>query len=440
MMSIRKKLIISILSTIFLVTLLLALITYLSLREEMDEFYDENMRQVAITVLSTAGSGEIKRPDHIPAGRKLRGEEKYLTQIWQNGVLKYSSYPTVEFPLQEQSGKGKTEFNGGTWSYYKETNGAISVQLSQDLKERHSIVFEIYGLVLIPIILQLPVLAVLIWFLIGYGLKPLYAISNLIKNRDPYFLEPLPGDRIPDEVNVLVDALNGLLARLGQALELQRRFTADAAHELRTPLTAVRLQLDILNRADNEEEKKAALITLEKGVQRSIHLVQQLLELARQEPENAEAQFSPMDLTYLIEESVDHIIPIARSKHITLTSHIDGKPIVYANESKLSLMLSNLLSNAVAYTKQGGHVEIRLRNEGDTVILDVADDGIGIKPKDRERVFDRFYRVIGNESSGAGLGLSIVKSVAQLHNADITVSEGLNGKGTCFSVHFRKMA
>lgn len=438
MTSIRKKLIFSILSVIFMVTILLATVMYFSVREEMDEFYDENLKQVAHTILSTGPSSNTEPAGHVGIGTKLRGEEKYLTQVYKNDVLVYSSYPNIAFPLQAHTGKGRAKFNDSTWRYYKGTNGDVSVQFAQDLKERHSVVLEIYGFLLIPIILQFPILAALIWMMIGYGLKPLHDISTLIKNRNPNFLEALPDDDVPVEINTLVHALNELLGRLKQALESQRRFTADAAHELRTPLTAVRLQLDILKRADDEEEKKAALETLEKGVRRSTHLVQQLLELARQEPENIEVEFSGVDLAKVVEEAIEQTIPISQDKNIGITFHAENCPLLQGDAPKLALMVGNLLSNAVTYTKEGGHVEVKLWTDQDETVLNVADDGIGINPQDHGRIFDRFFRVAGTGTTGSGLGLSIVRNIADLHKASISISKGIGGNGTSFQVRFQK--
>jgi len=438
MTSIRKKLIFMMLSVLFGATVLMAIITYFIIREEMDEFYDENLKQVAYTILNTDPGGETERLAPI-FGNKLRGEEKYLTQVWKRGVLKYSSYPHVHLPLQEKDGKGRVLFNNSQWRYYKQSNGDISVQLAQDLKERHSIVIEIYGLLLIPIILQFPILAALIWCVVGYGLKPLRDISNLIKNRTPQFLDALPEDNIPAEISDLVSELNSLLKRLKDALESQRRFTADAAHELRTPLAAVRLQLDILKRADDEEETKDALLTLEKGVLRSTRLVHQLLELARQEPENMDTAFVKIDLAGVVEEVIEQIIPIAAAKNINLTVKTTDRPSVAGNRSNLAVMISNLIGNAVTYTKNGGHVEIMLSADKNAAILSIADDGIGIKPQDRVRIFDRFYRVIGTGATGSGLGLSIVRSIADAHGAHIDISDGIGGEGTVFYVRFKKL-
>lgn len=436
MTSIRKKLLSSILVVIFSVTLLLAIITYFTVREEMDEFYDGNLRQVANTILATGPTG--KTSVSVETARKLRGEENYLTQVWINGALEYSSHPNIEFPLQGSDGRGRTQFNESTWRFYKQTDGEIVVQLSQDLKERHTVVLEIYGFLLIPIMIQFPLLAGLIWIMIGIGLKPLSDISSLIKNRNPQFLEPLPQENIPVEINALVGELNDLLSRLGKALVLQRQFTADAAHELRTPLTAVRLQLDILKRAENDDEKDSAVDMLEKGIVRSTRLAQQLLELARQEPENIESPLSEVDVARIVEECLDQSHPIGQAKNISVSFHFTNRPIIMGNPSKLAIMIGNIIGNALTYTKENGHIEITLGNDDNGVFLDIADDGIGISPHERNRVFDRFYRIAGTGEIGSGLGLSIVRNIANLHKAQIQILDGISGRGTNFRVIFPK--
>lgn len=439
MISIRRKLLRSILLVIFTVTVLLALITYFTVREEMDEFYDENLKQVAYTILATGPTGKVALTSNLES-HKLRGEEKYLRQVWINGALAYSSHPHIEFPLQDHDGKGRAQFRDSRWRFYRQSNGDTIVQLAQDLKERHSVVVEIYGFLLIPIVIQFPILAGLIWLMIGRGLKPLADISSLIKNRNPSFLEPLPSEKVPFEISALVHALNDLLFRLRAALEAQRRFTADAAHELRTPLTAVRLQLDILKRAHDEDERATALQTLEKGVLRSARLAHQLLELARQEPENAEIPFARLNLAHVVEEAIEQALPIAQVKNITIDSEVAGGLFLSGNAHKLAVMTANLINNAVTYTKDNGHIEVKLYRDGTQIVLDVADDGIGISEKDRERIFDRFYRVTGTGTIGSGLGLSIVRNVVDLHKADIQISGGIGGKGTTFQVRFTSAA
>lgn len=437
MISIRKKLLTSILLVVSGVTLLLAVITYFSIREEMDEFYDQNLREVAHTILATSPTKRSSLADKIEIDHKLKGEEEYLTQIWNKNALQYSSHPYVEFPLQQIDGTGRVPFENSQWRYYRKSQGDIVVQLAQDLKERHTVVIEIYGFLLIPILIQFPILAGLIWVMIGYSLRPLQDISNLIRNRNSSFLKPISGEGIPVEINVLVQELNNLLSHLEQALEHQGQFVADAAHELRTPLTAIKLQLNVLRRADNEIESIEAMDTLEKGVLRSTRLVQQLLELARQEPEKIEVEFSMIDLSGVIGECIEQVMPMARSKEISVASRILSHQLIKGNIAKLSVMIGNLITNAILYTNEKGRVEVTLRADLGKVILEVSDNGIGISAEDRKRIFDRFYRVAGTGEIGSGLGLSIVQSIANQHNATIDITDGIDGAGTSFRVSFK---
>lgn len=444
MISIRKKLLISILSMFFSITVLLAMITYITVRKEMDEFYDENLKQVAHTILATGLLARDKRVDAIEQSPRPHGEEEYLTQIWHNNILEYSSHPLVAFPLQHTKGTGQADFQDSQWRFYTQTKGDITVQLAQDLRERHSIVIEIYGVLLIPIAIQFPVLALLIWWLVDYGLKPLRQISALIQNRNPSFLEPIANDRAPNEIHILLDALNGLLSRLKNALMLQKQFTADAAHELRTPLTAVRLQLDILKRAENEAEAKAALDMLEQAIFRSSRLAEQLLELARQEPEHNETTFAPTDLTIIAHDITEQARPIAQTKNISVTTNCTKPSIISGNAAQLSIMMRNLVHNAIIYTPKGGAIDVTIHQENNQIILDVIDNGIGIAAQEHTRIFDRFYRVAGTynansgtgSGTGSGLGLSIVKNIVTLHQGDIRVLPGPHSIGTIFRVIF----
>ena len=204
-------------------------------------------------------------------------------------------------------------------------------------------------------------------------------------------------------------SLNDLLARLNRALEVQRQFVADAAHELRSPLTAVQLQLQLLKRAESAEERAAALGRLERGVQRSTRLVQQLLTLARQDPHEPGGADAPVDLDRLVREVATDLEPVAQGAGLRLDLDIRSIPQVLGDEDSLRVMLGNLVDNAIRYTPRGGTVIVRALAEGPDAVLEVEDSGPGILPEQRERVFDRFYRVPTREASeeGSGLGLAI---------------------------------
>lgn len=440
MKSIRKALTVSILAVILVVTSLLSGATYFSIRHELDEVYDENMRQVAEVVAHLDDEGFKAAQPSLGGRANLRGEEQFLIQIWQNETLRYTSHPSVAFGLQPRPGFATTPFGQDRMRSYRLDAKEQVVQVAQELRERHGVIGEIYRVLLVPVLIQLPLLALLIALLIKRGLGPLTRVADLIQKRSASFLEPLPPQGLPDEVGVFVTALNGLLARLQDALQAQRRFTGDAAHELRTPLAAVRLQLDILNRASNEAERQDALAALDLGVNRCTHLVQQLLELARQDPDTAAALPGLVNLEALVRDVAAQLRPLREDKGIALHILVPADLTVEGNSEQLQTMVSNLVHNAILYTPPQGRITVAARRDGGRIALDIADTGIGISPHDRERVFDRFYRVAGTGVTGSGLGLAIVKAVADAHHIEITVMDGPDGRGVTFTLLFPPVA
>lgn len=435
MTSIRKRVLISVLFVLTLATAISGVVTYYSIRNEMDELYDGNMRQLAVVASGMVSeTGAHNAPAY--SGQWPRGEQIFLIQIWDGGKLQYSTHPIADLPLQPTSGFGRIFFHEKKWSYYQENIRGRTIQVAQELKERRDVIREVYNAIIIPTVVQFPVSFALLWFLISYGFRPLTRISNLIQERTATYMQPIPSGDVPQEIHSLVIALNDLLGRLNAAMESQRQFTADAAHELRTPLTAVRLQLDLLQRSKTEDERIESLSALERGVSRSIHLVQQLLELARQEPENTLRPFTSINLNELVLESIENHQALAHDKNITLEHKLEDVGFLQGDAPSLSVMIGNLLGNAIIYTKPNGHVLVRTFLQDGNIGLDVSDSGIGISEADRERIFYRFFRVTGTDTPGSGLGLSIVKNIADHHNAKISIMGGLNGSGTCFRLIF----
>jgi two-component system OmpR family sensor kinase len=241
----------------------------------------------------------------------------------------------------------------------------------------------------------------------------------------------------------LVQALNGLLQRLGETLAAQRTFIADAAHELRTPLTAVHLQAQLAERASSDGERVKALAELKSGLERATRLSEQLLTLARAEPgvDSSERAAQTIDLAPLAREVIEELAPLAAQRGIDLGLSEAAATPVSGDREALRTLLSNLVDNALRYTASGGRVDVATVQEGDRSALWVRDNGPGIAPAERERVFDRFYRgqPDGDPTArvrGSGLGLAIVKRVAERHGARIELGPGIDGAGLGVSVHF----
>jgi two-component system OmpR family sensor kinase len=258
-----------------------------------------------------------------------------------------------------------------------------------------------------------------------------------VQSRDASSLPAIPDQELPREIQPLTHAFNDLLARLRLAITAQRAFIADAAHELKTPLTALKLQMQLAQRAKNDEDRRVAFADLAGGLERANHLVHQLLTLARQDPSAAEQDQvrERLDLSALARSVVTDFVPIANDKSIDLGVHAPQPVYVMGNVDSLRIMLNNLVDNALRYTPEGGQVDLSVQGDYRHVWVSVEDSGPGIPEKELSRVLDRFYRVPGTPSKGSGLGLAIVKQIALAHDAHVMLANRGRGLRACITFH-----
>jgi two-component system OmpR family sensor kinase len=287
-----------------------------------------------------------------------------------------------------------------------------------------------------PLLVILPLLGALVWLTVYRGLRPLMSVTRAVRARTASALQPLPESDLPEEVQPLVHALNDLLGRLGRAIAAQKGFIADAAHELRTPLTAVQLQLEEARLAATVEEREAAFDDLQRGVSRAIHLVGQLLTLARQEPEVSQSIFQRVDLSEIARLVVAEQTPLAMARQIDVGISDAVESPIQGDPEALRVMLGNLVDNAIRYSPSGGRVDVAVTRGDRRALLTVVDEGPGIPVADRGRVFDRFFRGTEHDVPGSGLGLAIVKSIAERHRASIALDSASGGHGLAVSVSF----
>ncbi len=410
-------------------------VVYRNALGEADAFFDHHLRQTAL-ILRDQPVEYLLAPQFPPADAAY----DFVVQVWSlDGVRVYLSRPHAVLPQITTLGFATVSTSEGRWRVFGVQALTKVIQVAQPMSVRQQRAAELALQTLKPFALLLPVLALLIWLAVGHALEPLQRLTALVKARRVDALDALPDTRLPDEVQPLVSALNDLLARLRAALERERAFMADAAHELRTPLTALHLQMGMLARASGDAERAAAMETLSAGVQRAIRLVEQMLALARQEP-RAETQRVAVRLDELARETVAELVPLADVGRIDLGVSAAQPVSVRGDREALRTLLRNLVDNAVRYTPAGGRVDVSVVAEaaGDTrgARLTVSDDGPGIPAAERARVFDRFYRPAGTAPPGSGLGLSIVKAIAQAHGAAITLGEGHAGQGLSVTVSF----
>jgi two-component system, OmpR family, sensor kinase len=433
--SLRARLLAWLLGSVALLGIAGGWFVYRNALAEADAFFDYHLRQTALFLRD-------QPVEYLLAPQLPTADAAYdfVVQVWSlDGVRVYLSRPHAVLPEVTTLGFATVATSEGRWRAYGVQALTRVIQVAQPMSVRERGAAQLALQTLIPFALLLPVLALVIWLAVGHALQPLQRLTSLVKARRVNALDALPDERLPEEVQPLVAALNDLISRLRAALERERAFMADAAHELRTPLTALHLQMAMLARASGEGERTAAMGTLSAGVQRAIRLVEQMLALARQEP-RAESPRVAVRLDDLAREIVAELVPLADAGNIDLGVTAAQAVSLPADPEALRTLLRNLVDNAVRYSAAGGRVDVSVEAvpaaSGGGARLAVTDEGPGIAPEDRARVFDRFYRRAGTAPPGSGLGLAIVKAIADAHGASVALSDPASGRGLTVTVTF----
>lgn len=292
----------------------------------------------------------------------------------------------------------------------------LLVEVGETFEKRSQLSNRIIASVILPQFVIIPMAVILVWFGLSQGLRPLTLLRERIEARREADLSPIAAGRVPEELQPLTDAFNSMLARLQHNMDVQQRFISDAAHQMRTPLTGLKTQAQLAMRESDPQQLRHALQNISSGVDQATRLVNQLLALARAEgSEQAEKPLEPVDLDGVLRELIEQWFPRARARQIDLGYEPAGPAHILGNAFLLREMVNNLLDNALRYTPEEGRVTARVVPQGDFVLLEIEDSGIGIADEDAHRVFDRFYRVAGTGVEGSGLGLAIVREIAELH-------------------------
>jgi len=316
------------------------------------------------------------------------------------------------------------------------TPGMVTIQIAESRAARQDFQRQILVRMLTPQAALIIAALVMLWYAVGRGLAPLASLRREIESRSHRDLSPLPLNEAPQEVQPLLNAMNGLLQRLSDTLTAQQRFIADAAHQLRTPIAGLKTQTELALRQSQSGEAQATLQQLRNAAERTTRLVNQLLSLARAEPGVGRVTaVERVDLAALACDTTADWVPRALERNIDLGVENCNEAIMVDGDAMLlGEALNSLLDNAIRYTQPGGHVTVRLARHNGHALLSVEDDGPGIPQSDRERVFERFYRVLGTGVEGCGLGLAITREIARGHNGDASVSPGPEGKGTVANI------
>jgi two-component system OmpR family sensor kinase/two-component system sensor histidine kinase QseC len=422
MSSIRARLLVALFVLVALISLLAAGVTYRRVLSETSTLFDYQLRQMALSLRS-----QISLAPRIVELPPDQGDTDFVVQIWDVfGARTYVSRPGLPMINQTVLGYADLTLRGQTWRAYGLQTADGVIQIAQPTNVREALARAAAERVVIPLILLLPIMIGAVAWIVSRGLLPLRFVAAEVQRRDARSLAPLGTEHLPSEIAPLVGELNRLLERLQRAFSAQRAFIADAAHELRSPLTALRLQLQLLDRARDEAERVEARARLGAAVERAIHLAEQLLALARSEPEAA-IDFERVDLAAIAAEAIKDTHDLAVAKNIDLGLDAASDLYIQGNREALRTLVRNLVDNAVRYTPPGGTVQVRCSCTAGEAELEVNDTGPGIAPADRERVFDRFYRRAAAQEGGTGLGLAIVKAIAERHGAQVDLGEAPGG-------------
>jgi two-component system OmpR family sensor kinase/two-component system sensor histidine kinase QseC len=434
MTSIRTRLLLALIVLVALVSVLAATVTYNRVLNETSTLFDYQLRQMA---LSLRNQVSLAPRIEVPPGQG--GDTDFVIQIWDLfGARMYLSRPGLPVINQTVLGYADLSLQGERWRAYGLQTGDGVIQIAQPIRVRERLARAAALRVVVPLLLLLPVMVVFVAWIVRRGLLPLRQVTAEVQRRDVRSLTALATANLPREIEPLVAELNRLLDRLRGAFAAQRAFIADAAHELRSPLTALRLQMQLLERAPDEAAREEARRALRAATERSIHLVEQLLALARSEPQETAGEFEPVDLARVVALAIADSHAMAVERRIDLG--LDSVPglVIAGDPESLRTLARNLVDNAVRYTPPGGSVRVRCAPMGEHALLEVIDTGPGIPPVDRERVFDRFYRRAAAQESGTGLGLAIVKAIADRQGAQVALAEAPGG-GLRVTVEFPRV-
>lgn len=364
-------------------------------------------------------------------------------QIWdKSGNLVLSSSTAPKQPLSKGTPGFSTKWiDGQLWHVFTTIDKVSGSKV--DVAERSDFREELEGRVtqdsIFIMLITYPFLGLLIWIIVGRGLDSIKQVTNEIRQRVPSYLEPVDLEGVPTEIKPLIDELNKMFKRLREAFEREKRFAADAAHELRTPLAALKAQTQVALKASSEKDMRESLGKVLVGVDRSSHVVQQLLTLSRMVPQATIKEFQEVNVVKEAKEVIADLAPSALDKNteIELIATAEDATIM-GYPTAISILIRNLVDNAIRYTPHGSLVQVSIDEEKDKLILKVSDNGPGIPSELHGRVFERFFRVLGNKSTGSGLGLGIVQQIVEIHDAEITLSSPPVGTGLEVKIVFSK--
>ncbi|WP_229679184.1 sensor histidine kinase [Silvimonas amylolytica] len=408
---------------IVLIAIVAGTFAFFNAKGEANELQDDTLRQVASLF------DEHHLPLPAPGTRRVLSEEEEDSRVVVQ-QLKRNDATTADVDmaipgLPDSLADGLQTVTAEDEDYrvlVKTLSNGARIAVSQETDIRNEIARASALRTLLPFLVLVPVLLVVVSVLVRHMFKLIAELSREIDQREDHELHPIKPESLPTEIRPFLVAINRLLGRVAQSMDAQRRFVADAAHELRSPLTALSLQAERLGTAPMSDTAQERLAALRGGIQRTRQLLDQLLTLARvQDAAHAQTETTPVQ--QIFRRVLEDLLPLAEAKNIDIGVVGETEAEVHMHPAELHILLKNLVDNAIRYTPAGGRIDLSVACEPDAVTVVIEDTGPGIPEHERDRVFDPFYRVLGSDETGSGLGLSIVQAIVGRARAKIALEE-----------------
>ena len=427
-MSIRRYLTLILLSVITLVTFAAAIEGYRGSMAKATSVFDNELRSLTYVLVNIT---DMNTQSLAP-----QPDAAFIYQIWQHNRLIVSSHPELKVAMSDF----KNEFaehnflaqRWRTYAHFFESNNKW-VLVAQPLNRRFELAEKMILAAVTPLILCIPLLAIIIFLLVSTGLRPLRILSDNLRAKKADDLSPITQHNQQNELSPVLETLNQLFERLNAAFSREKRFASDAAHELRTPLSVLKINAHNLRlELSKNSTSNTNMQYLQEGIERMSHVVEQILLLNRTNPEQYQGQFKPIHTASLCQTVIASLFPQIEAKKQEIELIGQGANI-QGDEFSLGILLQNLISNASKYSPEESLIRVVLKTVNNQVIIQVEDSGPGIDKSEYQRVFERFYRIGGDRHAsntpGCGLGLAISKHIAELHNASLQLSrsEPLSG-------------
>lgn len=441
--SIRRHLLVWVLGALGAGALVLVFAAYRLTLEEMDEVLDDSVRQTALLIADRDLAGALAGGPVTPLIPSSDTESQLVAIARRpDGTLLFTSEPEMALRFDPIAGHSLQRNRDALWHVFTVVQDNRVIQVAQPASVRREVATELAAQLFVPLLVLVAMIGAMLVLALRRGMQPLRTTTEALAARHAASLEPLELARVPLELLPLVRTLNDLFGRLAASFEMQRHFVADAAHELRSPITALQLQLQVLERSRDDDERQLATTELSAGIARARRLVEQLLDLSRaaaDEDSGDASAWALLSLSDVARVVVARRSPEAERQDIDLGADEVSAAVVFGDRAQLQTLVDNLVGNALRYTPRHGVVDVVVDVIDNRPTLRVIDSGPGIAPAERLRVFDRFYRTpdaVSISEAGSGLGLAIVKTIADRHRAQVSLLDGRHGVGLEVRVSF----